>query len=421
MKIFGIAWLIYFSSSYFLDLPFIQSALFKQSWFPLEALPRQATEPSSPSPVTNFSLTFLIPGCGWMPDPACLSRSAAQSSKELGGVMPLTSSLLPERSAAAPSEVSIPSLNNPLRQLYGRLTPWVRGDRPSSFATEQVRLVLANRDTEETRSLPPASLFHVCEPKGAEHTLAESFEMQAPYQIWVQNHLVLALSEQTAAEAMVQRLRLLLEDPEFDANALRPQWVGDDPAITDGKQVLLRIDPLMEQSFHHNADLIAIDWTNNLRRALGAEPLSLVDAQTQMYGLVESRQGLQGTASWYGPYFHKRLTANGERFNQYALTVAHKTLQFNTFLKVTNRKNGQSVIVRVNDRGPYVGERSLDLSYQAARCINSDELGVVSYEAVILAPGIPDTAQSPHLTKLKAEFPGQIAGSSMSFDRPPID
>ncbi|MEP1077655.1 septal ring lytic transglycosylase RlpA family protein [Leptolyngbya sp. PL-A3] len=356
-----------------------------------------------------------------MPDPACLSRSASQSFEESAGLLPLASSLLPERSAAAPPEVAIPSLNNPLRQLYGRLTPWVRGDRPASVMNEQVRLILADQSSAETRSLPSAPLFHVCEAKGTEQTLAESFKVQAPYQIWIQNHLVMALSEQTAAEAMVQRLRLLIETPGFDANGLVPQWVGDDPAITAGNQVLLKIDPLMERAFHHNADLIAIDWTNNLRRALGAEPLSLVDAQAQMYGLVESRQGLQGTASWYGPYFHKRLTANGERFNQYALTVAHKTLQFNTFLKVTNRKNGQSVIVRVNDRGPYVGERSLDLSYQAARCINSDEVGVVSYEAMILAPGIPDAVQLARPAKPNVEFPRQIAGNPMSFDRPPID
>jgi len=73
-----------------------------------------------------------------------------------------------------------------------------------------------------------------------------------------------------------------------------------------------------------------------------------------------------GTASWYGPGFHGHTTANGERFNQGALTAAHKSLPFGTRLKVTNKSNGRSVIVRINDRGPYVRGRMLDLSKGAA-------------------------------------------------------
>lgn len=95
---------------------------------------------------------------------------------------------------------------------------------------------------------------------------------------------------------------------------------------------------------------------------------------------------MYGLASWYGPYFHGRLTANGEIFNQNELTVAHKSLPFNTFLKVTNLQTGKAVIVRVNDRGPYIPPRSLDLSRVAARCINSEVAGVVPYEAVIMQP-----------------------------------
>jgi len=71
-------------------------------------------------------------------------------------------------------------------------------------------------------------------------------------------------------------------------------------------------------------------------------------------------------ASWYGPKFHGKLTANGEIYNQMALTAAHKSLKFGTLLKVTNTKNGRSVIVRINDRGPYIAGRDLDLSKGAA-------------------------------------------------------
>ncbi len=71
-------------------------------------------------------------------------------------------------------------------------------------------------------------------------------------------------------------------------------------------------------------------------------------------------------ASWYGPKFHGKLTANGEVYNQMALTAAHKNMRFGTLLKITNPRNGRSVIVRINDRGPYIEGRDLDLSKAAA-------------------------------------------------------
>ena len=71
-------------------------------------------------------------------------------------------------------------------------------------------------------------------------------------------------------------------------------------------------------------------------------------------------------ASWYGPKFHGKYTANGEIYDQMAFTAAHKQLKFGTLLKVTNPKNGRSVIVRINDRGPYIEGRDLDLSKGAA-------------------------------------------------------
>jgi len=73
-----------------------------------------------------------------------------------------------------------------------------------------------------------------------------------------------------------------------------------------------------------------------------------------------------GSASWYGPGFHGRSTANGERFNQGSLTAAHKSLPFGTKLRVTNKRNGKSVVVRINDRGPFIRGRMLDLSKGAA-------------------------------------------------------
>ena len=83
----------------------------------------------------------------------------------------------------------------------------------------------------------------------------------------------------------------------------------------------------------------------------------------------------EGIASWYGPNFHGGTTSNGERYNMYAMTAAHKTLPMNTMIRVTNKRNGKSVVVRVNDRGPFVRGRIVDLSYVAGKKIGIDRTG----------------------------------------------
>jgi rare lipoprotein A len=88
--------------------------------------------------------------------------------------------------------------------------------------------------------------------------------------------------------------------------------------------------------------------------------------------------GFEGKASWYGKEQHGGPTASGERFDMYALTCAHRTLPMGTRLRVTNLRNGRSVVVRVNDRGPYGRGRVLDLSYAAARALDMLTAGVVA-------------------------------------------
>ena len=91
-----------------------------------------------------------------------------------------------------------------------------------------------------------------------------------------------------------------------------------------------------------------------------------------------------GIASFYAHDFHGKKTANGETYDMYGLTAAHKTWDFNTWLEVKNLSNGKTVIVRVNDRGPYVGKRIIDLSYGAAEVIGMIETGVQEVEILIL-------------------------------------
>src|SRR5262245_9908084 len=93
-----------------------------------------------------------------------------------------------------------------------------------------------------------------------------------------------------------------------------------------------------------------------------------------------------GTASWYGPGFHGRETASGEPFNQHALTAAHRTLPLGTEAKVTNLETGQSVHVKINDRGPYVLGRHLDLSRAAATQIGLMKKGVAKVKIETTPP-----------------------------------
>lgn len=95
-------------------------------------------------------------------------------------------------------------------------------------------------------------------------------------------------------------------------------------------------------------------------------------------------QTITGEASWYGPGFHGRQTANGEIFDQNALTAAHPSLPFGTQARITNQSNGESVVVRINDRGPYAGDREIDLSRGAAEDIGLTQAGVGSVTIEVL-------------------------------------
>lgn len=91
---------------------------------------------------------------------------------------------------------------------------------------------------------------------------------------------------------------------------------------------------------------------------------------------VATVKTIQGSASWYGGKFHGRRTANGERFDMNKNTAAHKSLPFGTKVRVTNRNNGKSVVVRINDRGPFVGSRIIDLSRGAAGAVDMIGTGI---------------------------------------------
>jgi rare lipoprotein A len=100
--------------------------------------------------------------------------------------------------------------------------------------------------------------------------------------------------------------------------------------------------------------------------------------------VVAQSHAASGAASYYGKRFHGRTTANGERFNMNSMTAAHRTLPFGTKVKVTNRRNGKSVVVRINDRGPFHGNRIIDLSQGAASRIGMISSGVANVSLDVL-------------------------------------
>ena len=98
-----------------------------------------------------------------------------------------------------------------------------------------------------------------------------------------------------------------------------------------------------------------------------AEEPSVIEKLNTVASNTVRKFSQTGTASWYGRQFHGRKTASGETFDMNAMTAAHRSLPLNCYIRVTNRNNGKSVVVKVNDRGPFHGNRVLDLSYGAAK------------------------------------------------------
>lgn len=117
------------------------------------------------------------------------------------------------------------------------------------------------------------------------------------------------------------------------------------------------------------------------------------------YRVLRSNAGYhaQGVASWYGPNFQGKLTSSGERYNMYAMTAAHKTLRLPAYVRVTNLDNHRSVVVRVNDRGPFVSDRIIDLSYAAAKKIGMIGTGTAPVDIRVVGPGsdAPTLASDP--------------------------
>ena len=121
------------------------------------------------------------------------------------------------------------------------------------------------------------------------------------------------------------------------------------------------------------------------------------EVRGKRYYVLSSSAGYweRGVASWYGPGFHTELTSNGESYDMYGMTAAHKTLPLPAWVRVTNLENGRSIVVRVNDRGPFVGNRIIDLSRTAAAKLDMLKNGTAMVEVRSLDAAAPASQATP--------------------------
>ncbi|MGD8884072.1 MAG: septal ring lytic transglycosylase RlpA family protein [Gammaproteobacteria bacterium] len=151
---------------------------------------------------------------------------------------------------------------------------------------------------------------------------------------------------------------------------------------------------------------VAMDWDSIADAVPRREPLSergnpesySVNGKRYFVNFDTAGFKQQGIASWYGTKFHGRTTSSGEPYDMYKMTAAHKTLPLPSYVKVTNLRNQKQVIVKVNDRGPFVGDRIIDLSYAAAQKLDIAHKGTAHVEIEIAPADIVDHTASTNDT-----------------------
>jgi hypothetical protein len=338
-----------------------------QSWL----LPTPSTLAVLPDPGPVFPHGSLTPG---------VSTGLTSFEPAAPAGRPTVSSV----AAPTPSTAIGPTagtLDSPSEGADWGLTNWNQWD-----AIAAVRIVAPQGETTAIATSPPDLTASQCLDAPEVPYPAEPIALSAaaPLQIWVHNRYLGEVRGQVSAQRIARKLRSRLEAGDLQADDIRPLFGQNFAAVSANNDILLVVDDTLRPHPELPAAAVAVQWVNNLRIALRGEPLDLAQVQMAVQGLRPTGETLVGTASWYGPGFHGRKTANGERFNQNALTAAHKTLPFGTQLRIRNRLNGKTVVVRINDRGPYVGQRALDLSRAAAQCLGAEQQGVIPFEAEML-------------------------------------
>lgn len=135
------------------------------------------------------------------------------------------------------------------------------------------------------------------------------------------------------------------------------------------------------------------------------------------YRVMQSEQGYseRGFASWYGEKFHGHKTSNGEIYDMFQLSAAHKSMPIPGFMRVTNLENNRSIVVRVNDRGPFHSERIIDLSYAAAYMLGFDNKGTAMVEVEAIVPTLMASRESPPPPSPVLLAPQQVGGAILQI------
>jgi rare lipoprotein A len=197
------------------------------------------------------------------------------------------------------------------------------------------------------------------------------------------------------ADELAIKLTDLINDKSFDADYLLPGKDGNMAVLKISNNPVLNFDSTDTDTSSPLAASFRV--ANAIRTACNAPalPACLLKLDSQVASTVsvtevaavksEGRSSsFSGRASWYGGRFHGRKTSDGSRYDQEQLTAAHRSLPFGTRLLVMNRRTGQACVVRVNDRGPFVGNRVIDLSRGAARELNMLSSGVAMVDCLVL-------------------------------------
>lgn len=184
------------------------------------------------------------------------------------------------------------------------------------------------------------------------------------------------------ARRVALRLNELLQARLLRADQVAPAVSAGHFEVRVGKKTVLVVDKALAKAEHAPPALVAMRLTNQLRQALGGVPFEVQASR----GLMAGGRTLQGEATWYGEEFDGRATTSGERYDIRLMTCAHRTLPFGTLLLVSHAGNGRSVLVRVNDRGPWGREsRIVDLTPAAYRLLAPLNSGVIPIKVEIVS------------------------------------
>ena len=173
-------------------------------------------------------------------------------------------------------------------------------------------------------------------------------------------------------------------DNAYAPDAIFPDAINGSIVVSWQGKLIATVDAAHAKLNHTTEYALAKVWADNMRRALGSAPVPLEHVLDNGSDEVITAFCV---ASWYGERFHGRSTASGDVFDHLALTAAHRYLSFGTQVRVTNLHNGKSVVVTINDRGPYVRGRVIDLSSGAATAIGLKDRGIGSVKLEVMGSG----------------------------------